>query len=142
MQAYDETDLAPHEYRDCSFRGCTRTARDADLCTRHTPRGRILDRCESLRSQLDLAMSLCLRDQSYREDVAHIGRHLGVWVRALAMSERRVPRTARRFCRLCSATPTVDETCDGRVCRRCSDRLTAEREADEAERTRDERLAS
>ena len=69
----------------------------AALCSRHDPWSRIRERVSSLRTQYDLCASLLVRDPSYREDLAVIGRALGLWTRALAMVERRIRRTAPRF---------------------------------------------
>ena len=99
----DATELAPTAWVDCDHRGCTRTYRAGSECSAHGKFGRFQKQIAGLKLRRDLYLSLHVEtgEPQYLDLHVAAGKMLAIWLRANAMAEGRIYRTARRFCELC-----------------------------------------
>jgi hypothetical protein len=99
----DTTELEPATLVGCDRRGCARTYRAGSECSAHGKFGRIRQQIDRLKQRRDLWLRLHVEtgEAQYFELHVAAGKQLALWLRAAAMAERRIYRTARRFCELC-----------------------------------------
>jgi hypothetical protein len=91
----DSTDLAPHSFRPCAHLGCNRVARDAERCTDHDLDAKI--ESVKIRQGLLLGLRLTTGNVEFLADANRCARMLGIYLRAKAMQEKRLGRSAIRF---------------------------------------------
>ena len=116
---FDQTDDECREifYEDCA--DCGNTKREDELCRRHGPMSRIVERTASLQMRAKLNMSLMRQtgNESYLRAANRLAHWSRIWITAGQMLEGLVPRRACRL--ICATCKCAEKFNGGDQCFRC-----------------------